>query len=176
VAYFHHSILPLCVEGSHLHRALFDTDGIPYVTEQCNALPSDPSDESISLRRIVLELYPPRHSHRAYSLNKLAGDLYGNEDHFYEAIHLSRKALAVCRADSVRILPGVLSGTLGHRSNHHGDPSDIHLQALDLRSSASSQRGITTPEQGQESDHHRPHYHHHQLPPPPPPPSRALMK
>ncbi|KAG2336308.1 hypothetical protein BDR05DRAFT_1005996 [Suillus weaverae] len=70
------SILPLCVEGSHLHQVVFDTSGIPYVIEQCNALPSDPSGESISLRRIVLELCLPRHQHRAYTLNKLAGDLY----------------------------------------------------------------------------------------------------
>ncbi|KAG1886610.1 hypothetical protein F4604DRAFT_1513009, partial [Suillus subluteus] len=128
------SILPLCVEGSHLHQVVFDTNGIPYVIEQCNTLPSDPSDESISLRRIVLELCPPRHPHRAYSLNKLAGDLYarferdGNKDHFYEAVHLSREALAVCRADDdqLSILPGVLSDTLGHRFNHHGDPSDLY--------------------------------------------------
>ncbi|KAG1731277.1 hypothetical protein EDB19DRAFT_1576058, partial [Suillus lakei] len=128
------SILPLCVEGSHLHQVVFDTNGIPYVIEQCNALPSDPSDESISLRRIVLEICPPRHQHRAYSLNKLAGDLYarfeqgGNKDHFYEAVHLSREALAVCRADDdqLSVLPGVLSDTLGQRFNHHGDPSDLY--------------------------------------------------
>lgn len=182
------SILPLCVEGSHLHRVVFDTNGIPYVIEQCNALPSDPSDESISLRRIVLELCPPRHPHRAYSLNKLAGDLYarferdGNKDHFYEAVHLSREALAVCRADDdqLSILPGILSDTLGHRFNHHGDPSDlyerialdIHLEALDLRSSASSQRGITAPEQGQESSLPPPP----PSPPPPPPPQASVSK
>lgn len=170
------SILPLCVEGSHLHQVVFNTDGIPYVIEQCNALPSDPSDESISLRRIVLELCPPRHQHRAHSLNKLAEDLYarfergGNKDHFYEAVHLSREALAICRADDdqLSVLPGVLSDTLGHRFNHHGDPSDlyerivldIHLEALDFRSSASSQRGIMPPEQGQQSS----------VPPPPSPP------
>ncbi|KAG2129172.1 uncharacterized protein EDB93DRAFT_140810 [Suillus bovinus] len=170
------SVLPLCIEGSHLHRVVFGTNGIPYVIEQCNALPSDPSDESISLRRIVLELCPPRHPRRAHSLDKLAGDLYarferdGNKDHFYEAIYLSREALAVCRADEDQLsaLPGILSDTLGHRFNHHGDPSDLyerialdtHLEAVDLRSSASSRRGITAPEQGQQ--------------PSPPPPPRPL--
>lgn len=188
-AVLYRSILPFCVEGSHLHRVVFGTNGIPYVIEHCNALPSDPSDESISLRRIVLELCPPWHQHRAYSLNKLAGDLYArferdsNKDHFYEAVHLSREALAVCRADDdqLSILPGVLSDTLGHRFNHHGDPSDlyerivldIHLEALDLRSSASSQRGIMASEQGQQSSVPPPPP---QSPPPPPsPPPPASM-
>ncbi|KAG2747336.1 hypothetical protein P692DRAFT_20643007, partial [Suillus brevipes Sb2] len=68
------SILPLCVEGSHLHQVVFDVNGIPY------------------------------------------------------AVHLSREALAVCRADDdqLSVLPGVLSDTLGHRFNHHGDPSDLY--------------------------------------------------
>ncbi|KAG1778922.1 hypothetical protein EV702DRAFT_144856 [Suillus placidus] len=179
------SILPLCVEGSHLHQVVFDTSGIPYVIEQCNALPSDPSDESISLRRIVLELCPPRHQHRAHSLNKLAEDLYarfkrdGHKGHFYEAVHLSCEALAVCPADDDQLsaLPGVLSDTLGHRFNHYGDPADLyerialdtHLEALDSRSSSSSQRGITAPEHGQQSSPPPP------PPPPPPLPSQASM-
>lgn len=186
-AHLYRTILPLFPEGSHLHRVVFDTNAVPYVIEQCNALPRDPSDESISLRRIVLELCPPQHPRRARSLDNLAGDLYarferdGNKDHFYEAVHLSREALAVCRADDdqLSVLPGILSDTLGHRFNHHGDPSDLyerivletHLEALDLRSSASSQRGITVPEQGQQSS--PPPL---PSPPPPPPPQTSISK
>lgn len=186
-AHLYRTILPLFPEGSHLHRVVFDTNAVPYVIEQCNALPRDPSDESISLRRIVLELCPPQHPRRARSLDNLAGDLYarferdGNKDHFYEAVHLSREALAVCRADDdqLSVLPGILSDTLGHRFNHHGDPSDLyerivletHLEALDLRSSASSQRGITAPEQGQQSS--PPPL---PSPPPPPPPQASINK
>ncbi|KAG2356388.1 hypothetical protein BDR07DRAFT_449865 [Suillus spraguei] len=165
-AELYRSILLLCVEGSRLHQLVFDTNGIPYVIEQCNALPNDPSDETISLRRIVLELCPQRHQHRACALSKLAGDLYarferdGNKDHFYEAVHLSREALAICRAhdDQLKVLSGVLSDTLEHRFNHHGDPSDlyerivldIHQEALDLYSSASGQCTITVPKQTQQ--------------------------
>ncbi|OJA14279.1 hypothetical protein AZE42_12317 [Rhizopogon vesiculosus] len=49
-------LLPLCLEDGHLHL---------HSIEQCNALPRNPSDESIRLRRTVLEHCRPRHPHRA---------------------------------------------------------------------------------------------------------------
>ncbi|KAG0697663.1 hypothetical protein DFH29DRAFT_1003513 [Suillus ampliporus] len=147
-------LLPLCVEGSYLHRVVCDTNGVVYVIEQCNALPRDPSDESISLRRIVLDLCPPQHELRTHSLNRLAGDLYarfegrGNINHIYEAVHLSREALAICPDDGqFSFLLSVLSSTLALRFNHHGDPFDlyesisldvVHRETLDSRSIASS--------------------------------------
>ncbi|KAJ8583447.1 kinase-like protein [Rhizopogon salebrosus TDB-379] len=93
------SLLPLCVEGSHLQLCAI---------EQCNALHMNPSDTSIALRRTVLEHCSPRHQHRARSLSRLAEDLHarfiqsGNIDHIHEAVHLSREALAVCPADGQR--------------------------------------------------------------------------
>jgi hypothetical protein len=93
------SLLPLCVEGSHLQLCAI---------EQCNALHMDPSDTSIALRRTVLEHCSPRHQHRARSLSRLAEDLHarfiqsGNIDHIHEAVDLSREALAVCPADGQR--------------------------------------------------------------------------
>ncbi|KAJ8583404.1 kinase-like protein [Rhizopogon salebrosus TDB-379] len=95
----YHCLLPLCVEGSHLQL---------YAIEQCNALPMDPSDMSIALRRTVLEhcsLWP---QHRARSLNRLAGDLHArftqscNIDHIHEAVDLSREALDICPDDGQR--------------------------------------------------------------------------
>jgi hypothetical protein len=95
----YHCLLPLCVEGSHLQLCAI---------EQCNALPMDPSDMSIALRRTVLEhcsLWP---QHRARSLNRLAGDLHArftqscNIDHIHEAVDLSREALDICPDDGQR--------------------------------------------------------------------------
>ncbi|KAG0707995.1 hypothetical protein DFH29DRAFT_561839 [Suillus ampliporus] len=129
-AVLYRSILPLCAEGSYLHRVVLETTGVLYIIEQCNALPRDPSDESVSFRRIVLELCPPQHQHRAHSVYMLAGDLCagfeqtGNIDHIHEAIRLSRKALAIRPADHQ--LNFLLSNALKLRFNHHGNPHDLY--------------------------------------------------
>ncbi|KAG1741437.1 uncharacterized protein EDB91DRAFT_329093 [Suillus paluster] len=101
----YHSLLPLCAEGSYIYRVALENTGVLYVIEQCNTLPRDPSNESVSLRRTVLELCPPQHQQRACSLYMLAGDLYacfeqtGNVDHLYEAVHLSRELAVPYPAD-----------------------------------------------------------------------------
>ncbi|KAJ8596844.1 hypothetical protein M405DRAFT_856112 [Rhizopogon salebrosus TDB-379] len=80
-AELYHCLLPLCVEGSHLQL---------YAIEQRNALPMDPSDTSIALRRTVLEHSGDLHARFTQS---------GNIDHIQEAVDLSREALAACPAD-----------------------------------------------------------------------------
>ena len=97
------------------------------------------------LRRTVVEHCPPRHPHRALSLNRLARDLYvlfketGNIDHLHEAIELSRDALE-CPADGDRsFLLSVLSHYILKRFHHNGDSPDIeecislNREALALR-------------------------------------------
>jgi tetratricopeptide (TPR) repeat protein len=136
-AKLYHSLLPLCMEGSYLQLR---------VIEECNALARDPSDESIMLRRTVLEYCQPRHEYRARSLNRLAGDLYarfqrnGDLSHIYEAVNLSREALVECPADNERsFFLSVLAYTLKLRFYHLRNPSDIsecislNREALSLR-------------------------------------------
>ena len=136
-AKLYRSILPLCVEDSHLQI---------HTIEQCNSLPSDHSDESIMLRRTVVEHCPPRHPHRALSLNRLAADLYarfketGNIELLNEAIGLSRDALVECPADGDRsFLLSVLSFYILKRFHHSGHSPDIeecislNREALALR-------------------------------------------
>ncbi|OAX31696.1 hypothetical protein K503DRAFT_870523 [Rhizopogon vinicolor AM-OR11-026] len=118
-----HSLLPLCLKDSHLHL---------HAIEQCNALPRNPSDESIMLRRIVLEHCQPRHPHRTRSLNRLARDLYarfeqsGNIDHINEAVQLSREALTSCPADGERsFYLSILSYYILKRFRHFRYTGDI---------------------------------------------------
>ncbi|KAJ8581199.1 hypothetical protein M405DRAFT_801461 [Rhizopogon salebrosus TDB-379] len=137
VAELYRSLLPLCVEGSYLQL---------HTIEQCNALPRDTSDESIMLRRTVLEYCRPRHQYRARTLNRLAGDLYtcfrrsGKVDYIHEAVDLSREALAECPADGRRsFFLSVLSYTLKLRFYRLRYPDDINecislnREALTLR-------------------------------------------
>jgi len=129
-------LLPTCLEDSYLQLC---------VIEECHTLPRDPSDESISLRRIVLELCPQGHRHHARSLNRLAGDLYtrfeqsGNIDDINEATHLLREALAACDGDGERsFYLSVLSYTLKlrfHRLHHTADINEcisLSREALSL--------------------------------------------
>ncbi|OAX32309.1 hypothetical protein K503DRAFT_727146, partial [Rhizopogon vinicolor AM-OR11-026] len=117
-------LLPLCAEGSYLQLCLI---------EECNALLRNPSDESISLRRIVLDLCRQHRQHHARSLSRLAGDLYarfeqsGDIDDINEAIHLSREALAVYPSDGERsFFLSVLAYTLKLRFHHLRYPDDIN--------------------------------------------------
>ncbi|OAX32286.1 hypothetical protein K503DRAFT_727157 [Rhizopogon vinicolor AM-OR11-026] len=117
-------LLPLCAEGSYLQLC---------VIEKCNALPRNPSDESISLRRTVLDLCRKHPQHHARSLNRLAGDLYarfepsGDIDDINEAVHLSCEALALCPSDGERsFFLSVLSYTLKLRFHHLRYADDIH--------------------------------------------------
>ncbi|OAX32313.1 hypothetical protein K503DRAFT_621951 [Rhizopogon vinicolor AM-OR11-026] len=117
------SLLSLCLEDSHLQL---------HAIEQCNALPRDPSDESIMLRRTALEHCRPRHPHRARSLNRLAGDIYarfnksGDIAHINEAVQLSREALTLCPADDeCSSSLSVLSYYILKRFRHLRYPDDI---------------------------------------------------
>ncbi|KAG1746161.1 CHAT domain-containing protein [Suillus lakei] len=127
------SLLPLCVEGSYLHRVVLDDDGVQYVIEEYNALPCSTMDESISLRWKILELCPPGHPRRAWSLSILAADLCGRFHQsgdvvdIDEAVRLSRNALTICPADAGRdFYLGVLCYALQLRFDRHGDPSDLN--------------------------------------------------
>jgi tetratricopeptide (TPR) repeat protein len=122
VAKLYRSLLSMCVEDSHLHF---------HTIEQCNALPRDSSDEIITLRRDVLQYCPPRHPHRARSLDRLAGDLHArfkessDIDHINEAVKLSREALDVCPANERSSFLSVLSYYTLERFHHSGDSHDI---------------------------------------------------
>jgi tetratricopeptide (TPR) repeat protein len=130
-------LLPLCVDGSYLQL---------HVIDECNALARDPSDESISLRRMVVELCRTHRQHYARSLNRLAGDLYarfeesGDTDDINEAVRLSREALTECPSDGRSFFLSVLAYTLKLRFHHLRHPDDINecislnRNALDLRS------------------------------------------
>lgn len=135
-------LLPICLEGSYLQLC---------VIEECNALPREPSDESISLRRMVLKLCPQGNRHRARSLNRLAGDLYarfeqsGNIDDINEAVYLSREALTVCSGDSERsFFLSVLAYTLKLRSHDLRYPDDIN-ECISLNRDALSLRPLGHP-------------------------------
>ncbi|KAG1731528.1 uncharacterized protein EDB91DRAFT_1349369 [Suillus paluster] len=130
VAELYSSLLPLCVEGSYLHRVVLDANGVQYVIDECNALPCSPMEESILLRRIILEL-----SADLCERFRQNGDI----DDIDRAVQLSRDALAICpvKAGCGSFL-GVLCYALKLRFDHHGDPSDLdesiplYRAALDL--------------------------------------------
>jgi hypothetical protein len=117
-------LLPLCVDGSYLQL---------HVIEECNALARDPSDESISLRRMVVEFCRTHRQHYARSLIRLAGDLYarfehsGNTDDINEAVDLSRETVTECPGGGERsFFLSVLAYTLQLRFNHLRYPHDIN--------------------------------------------------
>jgi len=130
-------LLPKCPRGSYLQIC---------VIEECNALPRNPSNESISLRRMILDFCPRGHQYHARSLNRLAGDLYtrfeqsSNISYINEAVHLSREALAECSGDGERsFFLSVLSYTLKLRFHRFRSLDDINecislnREALSLR-------------------------------------------
>jgi tetratricopeptide (TPR) repeat protein len=129
-------LLPLCVDGSYLQLRII---------EECNALPRDPSDESILLRRKVIGLCRLHCQYHPRSLSRLAGDLYarfeesGDTDDINEAVHLSREALTECPDDGRSFFLSVLAYTLKLRFHHLRHPDDINecislnRNALDLR-------------------------------------------
>jgi hypothetical protein len=58
-AQLYHELLPLCPEGTYLSSIAAGENGVDYVIEECNYLPTDASDEGIHFRRVVLELCVP---------------------------------------------------------------------------------------------------------------------
>ncbi|KAG1810770.1 hypothetical protein EV424DRAFT_1571286 [Suillus variegatus] len=69
-AQLYHELLPLCPEDTYLSN-IAAGNGITYVIDACNDLPTDASDEGIHLRRVVLELCPLGHQLRSRALNEL---------------------------------------------------------------------------------------------------------
>ncbi|KAG1766621.1 CHAT domain-containing protein [Suillus placidus] len=130
-AQLYHELLPLCPEGTYLRRIAAVANGVDYVIDECNDLPTDASEEGICLRRVVLELCPQGHQLRLSALDNLALALIsrfmqrGNIDDLDEGIRFLREALAV---------------SLSHcRFKHQGKPDDLdeaislHEEALRLR-------------------------------------------
>jgi hypothetical protein len=48
-AQLYHELLPLCPDGTYLRSIAADENGVDYVIEECNDLPTDTSDEGICL-------------------------------------------------------------------------------------------------------------------------------
>ncbi|KAG1769132.1 CHAT domain-containing protein [Suillus placidus] len=108
IVYIHEStqlyckLLPLCPEGTYLHSVAAGANGVDYVINGCNKLPTDGSDEDIHLRRIMLELCPLGHQHRPGAFNNLSTTLRsrfkqcGSIDDLDECIKFSREAVSLC--------------------------------------------------------------------------------
>ncbi|KAG2122498.1 CHAT domain-containing protein [Suillus clintonianus] len=96
-----YKLLPLCPEGTYL-RSIGVDSAVDYVTNKCNNLPIDASDEGIRLRRVVLELCPLGHQRRPGALTVLALALKarfrerGSIDDLEESIQLGREAVSLC--------------------------------------------------------------------------------
>ncbi|KAG1847676.1 CHAT domain-containing protein [Suillus subalutaceus] len=95
-------LLPLCLEGTYLRSIAAGANGVDYVIDECNNLPTDASDEGIHLRRIVLQLCPPGHQNHPDALNELSSALQsrfrqcGSVDDIDESIRVGREAVSLC--------------------------------------------------------------------------------
>ncbi|KAG1897192.1 CHAT domain-containing protein [Suillus fuscotomentosus] len=146
-AQLYHELLPLCPEGTYLRSIAAGKNGVDYVIDECNGLPTDASDEGIHLRRVVLELCPLGHRLRPRTLHKLAQAVearfyqYGNIDDLDTCIQLRREAVSLCpegHADRGTCLNN-LALSLMSRFKHQGNPNDLdeaifmYEEALRLR-------------------------------------------
>ncbi|KIK38812.1 hypothetical protein CY34DRAFT_371245 [Suillus luteus UH-Slu-Lm8-n1] len=147
-AQLYHELLPLCSEGTYLRSITAGADGVDYVIEECNNLPTDASDEGIHLRKVVLELCPLGHRLRPRVLDAFAlaiearFDQHGSIDDLDKSIRLGREAVSLFpegHADRDGYLNN-LAISLVSRFNHQGNPNDLneaislHEEALRLRS------------------------------------------
>ncbi|KAG2031798.1 hypothetical protein BDR03DRAFT_875201, partial [Suillus americanus] len=145
-AKLYHELLPLCPEGTYL-RSISAANGVDYVIVGCNNLPKDASDESIHLRRVVLELCPLGHQRRPDALYPLLQSLCtrftqcGSIDDLDESIKLGREAVSLL-SDGYPERGSYLNElafSLGYRSKHEGKPHDLdeaislYEEALRLR-------------------------------------------
>ncbi|KAG2099252.1 uncharacterized protein F5147DRAFT_655853 [Suillus discolor] len=132
-AQLYHELLPLCTEGTYLRSIAAGGNGVDYVIEECNNLPTDGSDEGIHLRRVVLELCPLGHRLRPRTLNELARavearfDQHGSIDDLDTSIQLRREAVSLCpegHTDRDTYLNN-LALSLISRYKHQGNPNDL---------------------------------------------------
>ncbi|KAG2135394.1 CHAT domain-containing protein [Suillus bovinus] len=142
-AHLYHELLPLCLEGTYLHGMIRGPDGVNYVLDECNDLPTDASDEGIHLRRVVLELCPLGHRLRPTALDELAQavearfDQHGNIDDLETSIQLGREAVSLCpsgHADRDCYLSD-LAMSLMSRFDYQGRPNDLD-EAISLHEEA----------------------------------------
>ncbi|KAG1773740.1 CHAT domain-containing protein [Suillus placidus] len=146
-AQLYHELLPLCPEGTYFRSIAAEANGVDYVINRCNGLPTDASDEGIHLRRVVLELCPLGHQLRSRALDELAQavkarfDQHGGIDDLDTSIQLGREAVSLCPegySDCDYYLDN-LAVSLVSRFNHQGKPNDLdeaislHEEALRLR-------------------------------------------
>ncbi|KAG2112715.1 CHAT domain-containing protein [Suillus discolor] len=144
-AQLYHELLPLCPEGTYLRNIAAGKNGVDYVIYGCNAAPTEASDESIHLRRVVLELCPLGHRLRPRALMELAQavearfDQHGSIDDLDTNIQLGREAVSLIpegHADRGTYLNN-LADSLESRFQHQGKPNDldeaISLHELALR-------------------------------------------
>jgi CHAT domain-containing protein len=145
-AQLYHELLTLCSEGTHLRSIAAGVDGVDYVIEECNNLPTDASDEGIHLRKVVLELCPLGHRHRPSALDALAlatearFDQHGSIDDLDKSIQLGREAVSLFPEGHADGYLNNLAISLVSRFDHQGIPNDLneaislHEEALRLRS------------------------------------------
>ncbi|KAG1721703.1 CHAT domain-containing protein [Suillus lakei] len=96
-------LLPLCPEGTYLRSIAAGANGVDYVINECNKLPINASDDdSIHLRRIVLELCPLGNERRPEALDNLSWAVLtrfeqrGDIDDIDESIQVRREAVSLC--------------------------------------------------------------------------------
>ncbi|KAG1780151.1 CHAT domain-containing protein [Suillus placidus] len=126
-------LLSLCPEGTYLHSIAAGANGVDYVIDECNKLPTDGSDEDIHLRRIVLEFCPLGHQHRPGALNNLSTTLRsrfkqcGSVDDLDECIKFCREAISLCsegHSERDKYL-NHLAASLRSRFSHQGRSHDL---------------------------------------------------
>ncbi|KAG1775551.1 CHAT domain-containing protein [Suillus placidus] len=139
IVYIHEStqlyckLLPLCQEGTYLHSIAAGANGVDYVINGCNDLPTDGSDEDIHLRQNMLELCPLGHQRRPSALNNLSTTLRsrfkqcGSIDDLDECIKFSREAVSLCsegHSERDKYLDH-LAASLRSRHSHQGRSHDL---------------------------------------------------
>ncbi|KAG0706480.1 hypothetical protein DFH29DRAFT_872259 [Suillus ampliporus] len=132
-AQLYHELLPLCPEGTYLRSIAAGENGVDYVIKECNALPTDGSDEGVQLRRIVLELCPLGHQHHLSSLSELSLSLHtcfiqcGNIDDIDESIQLHRDLVSLCPegCDDHDTYLHNLAASIDLRFDQQGKPDDL---------------------------------------------------
>ncbi|KAG2041184.1 hypothetical protein BDR03DRAFT_979626 [Suillus americanus] len=132
-------LLPLCPEGTYLRSIAAGANGIDYVIRECNELLADASDESIHLRRAILELCPLGHQARPKALMNLAQAVQdhflqrGTIDDLAESIQHKREAISLCpegHSEHDTYLYN-LAVSLWYRFNHQDNSDDLN-EAISL--------------------------------------------
>ncbi|KAG2094857.1 CHAT domain-containing protein [Suillus discolor] len=132
-AQLYHELLPLCPEGTYLRSIAAGGNGVDYVIDECNVLPTDASDEGIHLRRVVLKLCPLGHRLRPRTLDELARAVearfcqHGSIDDLDTSIRLWREAVSLCPEGHVDrdTCRNNLAYSLMSRFKHQGNTNDF---------------------------------------------------